>query len=116
MHLGIITNINRTRNNRFLVPFNVKLEVQNNMTDVDIANKSLGLNSPSFIVVQVHMVKLFDTITQLFLAKWLSIKGIPSCPMSMNGWLTILNLNCQKYTVLGQSLFVGYYSSLTNYH
>ena len=22
MHLGIITNINRTRNNRFLVPFN----------------------------------------------------------------------------------------------
>ena len=40
------------------LPYNVKLEVQNNIADVDMANKSIGLNSRNIIDVQLHKVKL----------------------------------------------------------
>ena len=45
------------------LPSNIKLEVQNNITDVDVANKSLGFSSSNLIDMQLHNVKLFDTIT-----------------------------------------------------
>ena len=44
------------------LPYNIKLEVQNNTADVDMANKSLGFSSSNLIDVQLHEVKLFDTI------------------------------------------------------
>ena len=44
------------------LPYNVKLEVQNNIADVDVANKSLGFSSSNLIDVQLHEVKLFDTV------------------------------------------------------
>ena len=43
-------------------PYNAKLEVQNNIADVDVANKSLGFPSSNLIDMQLHDVKLFDTI------------------------------------------------------
>ena len=52
------------------LPYNVKLEVQNNITDVDMANKSLGLNSTNIIDVQLHEVKLFDTISPSQMAEY----------------------------------------------
>ena len=42
--------------------YHVKLEVQNNIVDVDLTNKSLGLKSTNLINVQLQEVKLFDTI------------------------------------------------------
>ena len=43
------------------MPGNVKLEVQNNIVDVDLANKSLGLKSTNLIDIQLREVNLFDT-------------------------------------------------------
>ena len=51
------------------LPYNVKLEVQNNITDVDVANKSLGFSSSNLIDVQLLEVKLFDTIMQSQMAE-----------------------------------------------
>ena len=44
------------------LPYNVKHEVQNNIAEVSVANQSLGLSNPNIINVQLHEVKLFDTI------------------------------------------------------
>ena len=44
------------------LPYNVKLEVQNNITDVDMANKSLGFSTSNLIDIQLCEVKLFNTI------------------------------------------------------
>ena len=52
------------------LPYNVKLEVQNNIVDVDMANKSIGLNSTNIIDVQLHEVKLFDTISPSQMAEY----------------------------------------------
>ena len=52
------------------LPYNVKLEVQNNITDVDVANKSLGFSSSNLIDMQLHEVKLFDTITPNQMAEY----------------------------------------------
>ena len=64
------------------LPYNVKLEVQNNIADVDMANKSLGLNSTNIIDVQLYMVKLFDKISPCQMAKYQ--RETPSSPMSVN--------------------------------
>ena len=52
------------------LPYNVKLEVQNNIADVDMANKSLGFSSSNLIDVQLCEVKLFDTITPSQMAEY----------------------------------------------
>ena len=44
------------------MPYNVKLKVQNNITDVDVANQSLGFPNSNIIDMQLREVKLFDTI------------------------------------------------------
>ena len=45
------------------LPYGVKYEVQTNMTDVEVANASVGLNSASVIDVQLSEVKLFESIS-----------------------------------------------------
>ena len=43
------------------IPYQVKQEVHNNITDVDAANQTIGLKPTSLIDIQLHEVKLFDT-------------------------------------------------------
>ena len=45
------------------LPYDVKLEVQTNVTDVELANDSTGLAEPSLIEVQLNVVKLFNSIS-----------------------------------------------------
>ena len=45
------------------IPYNVKLEVQNNIADVHMANQSLGFPKSNIIDMQLCKMKLFDTIT-----------------------------------------------------
>ena len=45
------------------LPYNVKHEVQNNITEVSMANQSLGLSNLNIINIQLCEVKLFDMIT-----------------------------------------------------
>ena len=52
------------------MPYNVKLEVQNNITDVDVANQSLGFPSSNIINMQLCKVKLFDTIMPKQMAEY----------------------------------------------
>ena len=52
------------------LPYNVKLEVQNNIADVNVANKSLGFSTSNLINVQLCKVKLFDTITPKQMAEY----------------------------------------------
>ena len=44
------------------LPYNVKHEVQNNITEVDKANKLEDLKPTNIIKVQLKEVKLFDSI------------------------------------------------------
>ena len=44
------------------MPYNVKLEVQNNIVEVNMANQSLGFPKSNTIDIQLGEVKLFDTI------------------------------------------------------
>ena len=52
------------------MPYNVKLEVQNNIAEVNVANQSLGLPNPSIINVQLCEVKLFDMIMPKQMAEY----------------------------------------------
>ena len=52
------------------LPYNIKLEVQNNIADVDMANISLGFSSSNLIEMQLCEVKLFDTITPSQMAEY----------------------------------------------
>ena len=45
------------------LPYAVRYEIQTNITDVELANISLGLNSSHIIDVQLNEVKLFDSIS-----------------------------------------------------
>ena len=45
------------------LPYDVKLEVQTNVMDVELANDSTGLVKASLIEVQLNEVKLFDLIS-----------------------------------------------------
>ena len=54
------------------MPYNIKLEVQNNIADVDVANKSLGFTKSNLIDVQLHA--RWNSSIQLHLSRWLSIK------------------------------------------
>ena len=44
------------------IPYNAKLEVQNNAAEVNVANQSLGFSNSNIIDIQLREVKLFDTI------------------------------------------------------
>ena len=44
------------------LPYNIKLEVQNNTAEVNVANQSLGFSNSNIIDVQLPEVKHFDTI------------------------------------------------------
>ena len=52
-----------------ILPYNVKHEVQNNITEVSVANQFLGLSNPNVIKVQLREVKLFDLIMPKQMAK-----------------------------------------------
>ena len=52
------------------MPYNIKLEVQSNIADVDMANQSLGFPSANIIDMQLREVKLFDTITPKQMAEY----------------------------------------------
>ena len=45
------------------MPYNIKLKVQNNIAEVNVANQSLGFSNSNIIDIQLHKVKLFDTIS-----------------------------------------------------
>ena len=45
------------------LPYNLRYEVQHNVAEVDMANQSLGFSNLDLINIQLHEVKLFDTIT-----------------------------------------------------
>ena len=52
------------------MPYNVKLEVQNNIAEVNVANQSLGFSNSNIIDVQLCEVKLFDTISPKQMAEY----------------------------------------------
>ena len=45
------------------LPYNIKLEVQTNITDVEMANGSIGCMKPNLITMQFNEIKLFDSIS-----------------------------------------------------
>ena len=52
------------------MPYNIKLEVQNNIAEVNVANQSLGFSNSNIIDVQLRKVKLFDTISPKQMAEY----------------------------------------------
>ena len=53
------------------LPYHLHHEVQTNVTDVGVANRSLGFSNSDLINVQLREVKLFDTILTKQLADYL---------------------------------------------
>ena len=45
------------------LPNNIKLEVQTNITDMEMANNSIGYAKPNIITTQFNKIKLFDSIS-----------------------------------------------------
>ena len=45
------------------LPYDVKLEVQTNIMDVEMANDSIGYTKPNFIETHFNEIKLFDSIS-----------------------------------------------------
>ena len=45
------------------LPYNIKLEVQTNITDVEMANNSIDYAKPNIIATQFNEIKLFDSIS-----------------------------------------------------
>ena len=52
------------------LPYNLRYEAQTNVAEVDVANQSLGFSNLDLINVQLHEVKLFDTITPKQMAEY----------------------------------------------
>ena len=52
------------------LPYHLRYEAQTNVTEVNVANRSLGFSSSDLINVQLHKVKLFDTILPKQLADY----------------------------------------------
>ena len=52
------------------LPYSVKYEVQTNITNVEVATVSLGLNQANLIDVQLNEVKLFDSISPNQMAEY----------------------------------------------
>ena len=96
------------------LPYHVKHEVQTNIADVDRANQIEGFKSTNVIDMQLREVKIFNSIMPKQMVEYQ--KEDSQLSISMTKYLQIQNPGCQKYTILGQSLFTGYYCSLTIYH
>ena len=45
------------------LPYHIKLEVQTNITDVELANNSIGYIKSNLITMQFNEIKLFDSIS-----------------------------------------------------
>ena len=67
---GMVCQIFDHHLNSSKLPYNLRHEVQTNVTEVSMANKSFGLSNADLINVQVHEVKLFDTILPKQLADY----------------------------------------------
>ena len=67
---GMVCQILDHHLNSSKLPYNLRHEVQTNLTEVSMANKSLGLSNADLINIQVHEVKLFDTILPKQLADY----------------------------------------------
>ena len=52
------------------LPYHLRYEAQTNVTEVDVANRSLGFSNSDLINVQLCEVKLFDTILPKQLADY----------------------------------------------
>ena len=52
------------------LPYNVKFEVQTNITDTEVANVSSGFSKVNLIDVQLNEVKLFDSISPSQMAEY----------------------------------------------
>ena len=52
------------------LPYNLKHEVQVNITDVSEANSSIGINQSNIVYVQLNKVKLFYLITPSKMAEY----------------------------------------------
>ena len=44
------------------LPYHLRYEAQTNVTEVDVANRSLGFSNSDLINVQIREVKLFNTV------------------------------------------------------
>ena len=91
------------------LPYNLRHEVQSNLTEVSAANQSLGFTHADLINVQVREVKLFDTILPKQLADFQ--KRDPQLAPVYGYVASQPNQSCQLYIVLGRSLFAGYFYS-----
>ena len=95
------------------IPCQIRHEVQVNTTDVDEANSSVGIKTPNIVDAQLKGVKLFHSIPPSQMAEWQKsceqLSVIYECVANRK------NLDCQRYTVLGQSLLDAYCYSLTIY-
>ena len=67
---GMVCQIFDHHLNSSKLPYNLRHELQTNVTEVSMANKSLGLSNADLINVQVREVKLFDTILPKQLADY----------------------------------------------
>ena len=67
---GMVCQILDHHLNSSKLPYNLRHEVQTNVTEVSMVNKSLGLSSADLINIQVREVKLFDTILPKQLADY----------------------------------------------
>ena len=67
---GMVCQILDHHLNSSKLPYNLRHEVQTNLTEVSMVNKSLGLSNADLINVQVREVKLFDTILPKQLADY----------------------------------------------
>ena len=52
------------------LPYNLRYEAQTNVAEVDVANQSLGFSNLDLINIQLHEVKLFDTVTPKQMAEY----------------------------------------------
>ena len=71
------------------LPCDVKLEVQTNVMDVELANDSTGLSKPSLIEVKLNEVKLFDLISPSQMAE--SQKRDTQLSLVYEHWQVVIN-------------------------
>ena len=79
---GMVCQILDHHLNSTKMPYNVKLEVQNNVSEVNVANQSLGFSNSNIMDIQLCEVKLFDMIMAKQMAEYQ--KETLNWPTSMN--------------------------------
>ena len=72
------------------LPYNIKLEVQTNIMDVEMANNSIGYMQS--LISSRHSLMKSSSSTLFLLAKWLRVRReILSCLWCMSMWLVVIN-------------------------